>query len=224
MVRLAGSVLILALGTLTPSSAAQTPSRPVHRRRAPAQDPEKEKLKQSLAEATSVIGTLDSRVLELMGTTAALRRQLETNTLSTARLQQSLDDANRTVASLQSRLQTAEERADKAEREKVQKPAAAPVRTPSAEDARLAAQLDDIQRRRDSTIASVLRRYRELANEYRSFGTALAAPNERELTPKGGPELSRIQNTIALVEEDLRQLNGLEAQAALVRKAKSKMP
>lgn len=227
MVRFPGSLLIFALVSL-PGFSFQAPAQTVRHlrhRRTPAPDPEKEALRRKLADATRTIGTLDSRVLELMAQTASLRQELDAGAIATAELQRRLDAANQSAASLQARLKKAEERLDKlaAEREKAQQPLAQPApRAPGAEEARLQAQLQDITRRRDAYIVSVLRRYRELANEYRSFGTAFAVPNDRDLSSKTGPELTRIQNTIAMVEEDLRQLNGLEAQADLVRKAQAK--
>ena len=224
---LPGSILTLALlsGAAASMQTTTPPVRHTHRRRAPAPDPEKEALRKKLADATMTIGKLDSRVLELMAETASLRQELQAGAIATAELQQRLDAANQSATSLQARLKTAEERLEKlaAERKATQPLAAQPAqRAPAAEEARLQAQLEDITRRRDAYIASILRRYRELANEYRTFGTAFAVPNDRDPTSKTGPELMRIQNTIALVEEELRQLNGLEAQAALVRKAQAK--
>ncbi len=225
--KLPGLILTLALISGAAASLQPTtpPVRQTHRRRAPAPDPEKEALRKKLADATRTIGILDSRVLELMAETASLRQDLQAGAIATAELKQKLDAANQSATSLEARLKTAEERFDKlaAERKKTQPLAALPARrAPTAEEARLETQLEDITRRRDAYIASVLRRYRELANDYRSFGEASTGPNDRDLTSKTGPELMRIRNTIALVEEDLHQLNGLEAQAALVRKAQAK--
>ncbi len=206
--------------------AAPPPARPAHRRRAAVTDPEKEALRKKLAEATNTIAALDSRVLELMSQTASVRQELEARASASAALQQKLDAATQSAASLQTRLRAAEDRLSKltAEREKTtQAMAPRAPHAPSPEEIRLEAQLQDITRRRDALITSVLRRYRELANEYRSFGTAIpATSNDRDLTPRTGPDLTRIQNTISMVEEDLRQLTGLEGQAALVRKAQGK--
>ncbi len=227
--RFSGSILTFAaiLSATSVSLPAAAPAvQHTRRRRVPPPDPEKEALRKKLAEATTTIGALDSRVLELMAETASLRKELDTSAVATADLQQKLDAANQSVTSLGNRLKTAEESLDKfaAEKQKTQQlaPQQPAQRTPAAEQARLEAQLQDITRRRDAYIASVLRRYRELANEYRSFGAAFGGPSDRDLTSKTGPELTRIQNTIAMVEEDLRQLNGLEAQAALMRKAQAK--
>ena len=194
-------------------------------RRKPAPDPEKAALQQKLADASGAIATLDSRVLELMADNAALRQSLSAGAAAATALRQKLEQESQSVAALQARLQTSEERVAQltAERDKLRSSGAPASKTNTAEQARLEAQLEDITRRRDAYIASVLRRYRELANEYRSFGAAYnAVPNDRDLASKAGPEMTRIQSTIALAEEDLRQLNGLEAQAVLVRKSQAK--
>ena len=220
----AAILTVALLGAVATLQAAEPPAHHASRRRKPAPDPEKEALQKKLAEATAAGAALDSRVLELMSENASLRQALAESTAGSAALRQKLDAAAQSAASLQARLKTAEDRAAQlaAERDKARAAAAPAAKPPSAEEARLEAQLQDINRRRDGFIASVLRRYRELANEYRSFGTAFTVPNDRDLPSKAGPELTRIQNTIAQAEEDLRQLNGLEAQAALVRKAQSK--
>jgi chromosome segregation ATPase len=225
--RLSGAIVILTLiSAAAPAQNTAPPARRTQRRRAPKPDPEKEALRKSLADATATITSLESRVLDLTAETASLHQKLDADAAATAELQRKLDEANATATSLQARLKTSEERADKLkiEKEQAQKLAAQPPRrTPSPQEVRLEAQLQDITRRRDAAIASILRRYRDLANEYRSFGTDIALPNDREAAPKSGPELTRIQNTITTVEEDLRQLTGLEAQAALVRKSLEKI-
>lgn len=232
MVRFSGCVLtftIILSGTALAFQTAAPPVHRTHRRRAATPDPEKEALRKKLADATASIGALDSRVLDLMAENASLRQNLDAGAAATAETQQKLDEANQSAMSLEARLKTAEDRLQQltTEKEKMQRLAAQPApRAPSVQEARLEAQLQDITRRRDASIASILRRYRELANEYRSFGSAAAVSSDRDLTSKNGPELTHIQNTIAMVEEDLRQLNGLEAQAVLVRKelAKAKTP
>jgi septal ring factor EnvC (AmiA/AmiB activator) len=228
------AVSIFALAVLSGAAAfpqtATPPARAAHRRRPPAPDSEKETLRKKLSDANGTIGALESQVLDLTAETASLRQKLDANAMAAAELQRRLEAANQSVTSLQARLKSAEEHAEKlaSEKEKTQIPASQPSpippgrRTPSVEEARLEAQIADITRRRDNYIASILRRYRELANEYRSFGSSFSVPNERDPATKSGPEMTRIQNTIAMVEDDLRQVNGLEGQAVLVRKALEK--
>jgi hypothetical protein len=70
---------------------------------------------------------------------------------------------------------------------------------------------------------SLLSRYKEVTEQYRAFASILENRRGPEGTPGAnisiaGPELSRIQNTLTLAEEDLRQLNALNAQALRIQK------
>jgi DNA repair exonuclease SbcCD ATPase subunit len=84
-------------------------------------------------------------------------------------------------------------------------------------------ELQEIYRRRESYLNTLISRYREVTEQYRAFASVL----ENRRGPEGasnpgttiaGPELARIQNSIAMAEEDLRQLNNLNAQALRVQK------
>jgi hypothetical protein len=84
-------------------------------------------------------------------------------------------------------------------------------------------ELQAIYRRRESALNVLINRYKDVTEQYR----ALASVLENRRGPEGsagtaisiaGPELGRIQNTIALAEEDLRQLNTLNAQALRLQK------
>ncbi len=63
---------------------------------------------------------------------------------------------------------------------------------------------DDLNRRRDQYMTNVLRRYREVTDLYRTLSLRQEGPRD---------DLSRIQNAISLAEEDMRQLQSLNAQA-----------
>jgi chromosome segregation ATPase len=84
-------------------------------------------------------------------------------------------------------------------------------------------ELQEIYRRRESALNTLINRYKDVTEQYRAFASVL----ENRRGPEGtggagisiaGPELARIQNTISMAEEDLRQLNTLNAQAIRVQK------
>jgi chromosome segregation ATPase len=84
-------------------------------------------------------------------------------------------------------------------------------------------ELQEIYRRRESYLNTLFSRYREITEQYRAFVSVLENRRGPEGTPGGsmsvaGPELSRIQSGIAMAEEDLRQLNSLNAQALRLQK------
>lgn len=74
---------------------------------------------------------------------------------------------------------------------------------------RLMRDLDELNRRRESHITTILRRYREITDQYRALSARADQPGEGAGITA---EVSRIGNTIQMAEEDLRQLSALNAQ------------
>lgn len=77
--------------------------------------------------------------------------------------------------------------------------------------------LESVFRRRETYLNNILRRYKEITEQYRAMS---AVNNGRDRQPGAinGPEISRILNTIALAEEDLKQIYALNAQAQSLQK------
>jgi len=71
--------------------------------------------------------------------------------------------------------------------------------------------LEDINRRRENTLAQLQRRYRDLTDQFRSLAVRL--DNQRDNPAPLTPDLSRIQTTVQSAEEDLRQIVNLNTQA-----------
>lgn len=74
-------------------------------------------------------------------------------------------------------------------------------------------ELEEINRRREGYLSNILRRYKDITDQYR----ALSARLDRDSTAPGASELGAIQNTISMTEEDLRQLASLNSQASRVQ-------
>ncbi len=85
------------------------------------------------------------------------------------------------------------------------------VRT--AELRRMAASLKDVDQRRDAFLASIIRHYRDITTQFRAMSGMLDSTREQGSNPCGGAALTRIQNAVSLADDDLRQLNDLNAQA-----------
>jgi DNA repair exonuclease SbcCD ATPase subunit len=68
--------------------------------------------------------------------------------------------------------------------------------------------LEEINRRRETYLTGMLRRYKDVTEQYQAISARLDNPP---------PDMSRIQDSIAMAEEDLRQLASLNAQAARIR-------
>lgn len=92
----------------------------------------------------------------------------------------------------------------------------------SAEISRLLADLQDLERRRDQYLTSALRRYRDITGQFRAMSGMLDSSREPSSNSLNGPALTRIQSTIALAEDDLRQLHEFNAQAQQVERKLAK--
>ncbi|MCL4851427.1 MAG: hypothetical protein KJZ78_08570 [Bryobacteraceae bacterium] len=81
---------------------------------------------------------------------------------------------------------------------------------------RLSRDLEDLNRRREVYVGNMLRRYRDVTDQYRALADRL--DNSGTGTSGASGELSRIQNSIQMAEEDLRQLSALNLEAAKLGK------
>jgi DNA repair exonuclease SbcCD ATPase subunit len=84
-------------------------------------------------------------------------------------------------------------------------------------------QLQELHRRRESYLNTMVSRYRDITDRYRAYASVLENRRGPEGTPGAGisiagPELGQIQTSITLAEEDLRQLTSLSAQVAKLQK------
>ncbi len=73
--------------------------------------------------------------------------------------------------------------------------------------------LQDLNRRREAYLSSIIRRYREITDQFRAMTATLDSSRGVESVPFNGIALSRIQNAISLAEDDMRRLNELNSQA-----------
>jgi hypothetical protein len=125
-----------------------------------------------------------------------------------------LESARRVVTALQAELDARNQRLARAEtNEKIaaerakQKEASAERLTESARE------MEEINRRRDVYLTSLVRRYREVADLYRSFSLHVQNRDNQNTGLQAG-DLSRIQASMQQAEEDLRQIQTLNARAA----------
>jgi hypothetical protein len=92
----------------------------------------------------------------------------------------------------------------------------------SPRTAELLAQLNEITRRRESCIREITSRYRDVTSQYQSLTGALAGRQNQQIALWNSAELSRIQSAINSEEDNLRRLDELNAQTALVERRLSK--
>jgi DNA repair exonuclease SbcCD ATPase subunit len=180
-----------------------------------------QRLKLSLADANASIARLQSRADEAESQLQNLRIENKRLAASEADLQESLAAANQAVDTQQKELKSSRDRVTQVEI------AYQKLRDQSGGDARkitelqqFAVELQDIHQRREVFLNSILRRYKQITEHYRSLSGVMQA-QRTEAPGAGGADLARIQDSIAMAEEDLRQLNNLNAQALRIQKKMS---
>ncbi len=168
-------------------------------------------LRQQLTAATEESQKLNAAVTGKAEEQAKLTTQLDD-------LRENLRQAKNTATGLQAELQTktdrtaAAEAAQKAMADRLARAEAAAAKTTAN-----AREVEDLNRRREVQITNLQRRYRDITDTYRAF--ALNAQN-REQAGAANPagDLSRVQNSIQQAEDDLRQIQVLNARiATLIR-------
>jgi len=80
----------------------------------------------------------------------------------------------------------------------------------------IADNLEDLSRRRESFLTTILQRYREATDLFRAM--ALRLDNMPDRSAAGSNDLARIQNAISLADEDMRQLRVLNTRVTQVQK------
>ena len=91
-----------------------------------------------------------------------------------------------------------------------------------AELQRLAASLDDLNRRRDTYLTSLSRRYRDVTSQLRGMSSMLDASRDQAAGACSGEAFLRIQNVVSQADDDLRQLSDLNAEARQIEKKLAK--
>lgn len=161
-----------------------------------------------LASAEAAARELRERTSELEAKLAQVQRESEQMTAAQKDLKEQLNVASRLADSLREQSQQREERLAQAE------VSSQDLRKRSEETARrlaklgeLTDQMDDVARRRDVYLGNVLRRFREATEMFRTLALRIDDPN-----------LARIQQTVTAADEDLRQVQTLNAQASKLQR------
>lgn len=190
--------------------------------------------REALAQREATIEQLNLDLSQARTTIGELQTQLSNST----------DEREKAVASLnerygkekdgwQSRLDTLQQELDSAQaelqssRERITALEAANAKlksdnkegtTRAAELDRVAADLRDLDRRRDAYLTSILRRYRDITSQFRAVSGMLDSGRDPNSGTFSSGALTRIQNAISQADDDLRQLSELNAQARQLEK------
>jgi chromosome segregation ATPase len=188
----------------------------------------------AIAQREAVIARLDRELAETHATLADLQTQLSTSNEQNAqalasaqeRLQKQQADSQAQLDDLQKKLDAALAQADIA-RQRVAaleadnaklKTDTATATTQAADVSHIIASLEDVDRRRDAYLTSILRRYRDITSELHAMSSMLDTSHEPGSSACSGAALSRIQNAVTSAEDDMRQLSELNARAQKLEK------
>jgi chromosome segregation ATPase len=176
-------------------------------------------MRDALGQSSAEVARLQSRVSELQ--TGVENATEENRRLASAaeELKRSLADANQTIETIRAELKSNSGRMAQIESANAKlKEEASATGQSAAQLKQTASDLEGLFRRREMYLNNILRRYREITEQYRAMSGVLSSRRDREAAPVGSTEIARIQNAIALAEEDLKQIDALNAQASRLEK------
>jgi chromosome segregation ATPase len=177
------------------------------------------RMREELGQSSAEVARLQARVSELQ---AGIENATEENRrLASAaeELKRSLADANQTIETIRAELKSNSGRMAQIESANAKlKEEASTAGQSAAQLKQISSDLQGLFRRREMYLNNILRRYREITEQYRAMSGVLASRRDREAAPVGNTEIARIQNAIALAEEDLKQIDALNAQASRLEK------
>ena len=187
-----------------------------------------------IAKREAVIVRLDRELAEDRANITDLQTQLsaakDQNTKAAAdaadRLQKLQADSQTQLDDLQQKLKAAQTESDIAhQRLAVLEADNAQMKTDftasserAAEVSRIVASLQDIDRRRDVYLTSILRRYRDISSDFRAMGAVIDTSRDSGSDVCNGAALSRIQSAVSSAEDDLRQVGELDARSQKLEK------
>jgi chromosome segregation ATPase len=88
---------------------------------------------------------------------------------------------------------------------------------------RAVAQLQDLDSRREAHLTSIMRRYRDITNQFRAMSGMLGSSRDSSSSsPFSDAALTSIQSAVSSADDDLRQLSELNAQARQLEKKLAK--
>ncbi len=187
-----------------------------------------------MAKKEVVIARLDRELAQTRATVANLQAQLSSaNDQNAKALASSQDRWQKQQAEAQSQLEDLRKKLDAALAESdiarqrataveadysKLKTDTAGVTTRAADLARITSSLQDLDRRRDVYLTSILRRYRDITGEFSAMSSMLDTSHDPSSNACSGAVLSRIQNAVNSTEDDLRQINELNARSQKLQK------
>jgi DNA repair exonuclease SbcCD ATPase subunit len=177
-----------------------------------------QRLRESLAQATAEVEHLQAGVVELRGQLESAATDNRRLNAAVEELKKGAADAEQTIETLRAELKANNARAAQLDSVNARlKQEAASSQQLSSQMQQNVSDLDGLFRRREMYLNNILRRYRDITEQYRAL-SGVNGSRDHGAATVGTAEISRIQNSIALAEEDLKQISALSAQVSRLEK------
>jgi chromosome segregation ATPase len=184
-----------------------------------AAEQETGRLRESLAQSNTEAAQLHARISGLESQTENLAAQNRRLTAAGEELKKSLADSTQTIELIRAELKTNSSRIEQLETANARlQEESSSAKQSGGQMHQVVSDLEGVFRRREMYLNNILRRYRDVTEQYRALSGVLDSRRDRQAAPMSGNEISRIQNTIAMAEEDLKQIQALNAQAQRLEK------
>lgn len=165
-----------------------------------------------LTESQSALAEARNRIAELEASLERVTAENKRLAAAESALNEDLDHQRRIVQAMETEIKTKNDRLAQLEaslrksREELQA-----LSHKSGAFAPVVADLIELNRRRENTVTSLQRRYRDITDQLRALSVRLDTQRDNPAAAIG--DLSRIQTAVLAAEEDLRQLNTLNSQS-----------
>jgi predicted nucleic acid-binding Zn-ribbon protein len=192
----------------------------------------------AIAQREAIIARLDHDLAESRANLVDLQTKLDAANDQIAKLQSGSDerlqkqqaDSQAQIDDLQKKLDAAQSAADIArqrsaalETDNSQLRSDSTTMSARATDvAHIIANLQDLERRREGYLTNILRRYRDIGDEFHAMGAMLDSSHDGAMNACGGAALSRIESAVSSAEDDMRQVSELNARTQKLEKQLSK--
>ncbi|QOY87360.1 coiled-coil domain-containing protein [Paludibaculum fermentans] len=165
-----------------------------------------------LAAATATNADLQNRVRDLESARETLSLENKKLAATEAGVRDDFESTRRVVQAMEAELKTKNERLSQLETNlRHSRDELAGLQKKFGTSGDTANSLLEVNRRRETVVNSLQRRYRELTDQLRALAVRLDTQRDSPVT--AAPDISRIQTAVQSAEDDLRQLLSLNTQA-----------
>ncbi len=169
---------------------------------------------QQLADTKAALQALQQRTQQLDSSTAQLQSENKRLTAAASDARDEADSLRRLNETIDAELKSKTARADAADALTSRAQAeAGEVKQKLSLTTSTLRELDDIARRRDTYLSNLQRKYRDVNDQLRSLSARLDRYRDSNSAPSFSTDLPRLQSLVQGAEEDLRQVQSLNAQA-----------